>query len=216
MSNVCWLLARALTLCRGGREPGLSLGCETLLPEPLGGLQARDLALDRGEQPLPLGELALDRPALVGLLGNDLGLGRVGAVETKLPLLDFGAEALHLTQHARILARHALDRVEPVEQVVEGHRPEQHLERVPLAAVDVERDEPRRQVGLRVPQARPGDRQMTRVRLQVGVDPIELDVGEVVALDRVRELRVDLLNLVEHVLRPERVWRRRSGQRRPC
>ena len=46
---------------------------------------------------MPLGELALDRPALLGLLGDDLGLGRSGAVETNPPLLDLGAEALHLT-----------------------------------------------------------------------------------------------------------------------
>ena len=55
-------------------------------------------------------------------------------------------------------------------------------------------------MSLRVPQARTGDRQMARVRLQLGVDPIELHVGEVVGLDRVRELRVDLLDLAEHVL----------------
>jgi hypothetical protein len=41
---------------------------------------------------------------------------------------------------------------------------------------------------------------MPRIRLQVGVDPVELHVGEVVRLDRVRELRVDRLDLVEHVL----------------
>jgi hypothetical protein len=39
-----------------------------------------------------------------------------------------------------------------------------------------------------------------RVRLQVGVDPAELDVREVVALDGLLELTVDQLDLVEDVL----------------
>src|SRR5687768_15527565 len=56
---------------------------------------------------------------------------------------------------------------------------------------------------------------MPRVRFQVGIDPVELHVGEVVGLDRVRELRVDLLDLVENVLRlsPLRVDARISGGR---
>ena len=44
-------------------------------------------------------------------------------------------------------------------------------------------------MGLRVAEARLGDRQMPRVRLQVGIDRVELHVREVVGLDRVRELR---------------------------
>ena len=39
-------------------------------------------------------------------------------------------------------------------------------------------------MGLRIAQARLRDRQMPRVRLQVGVDRVELHVGEVVGLDR--------------------------------
>ena len=191
-------VALALHRCRGEPRPGLRL--EPLLTEPLGGLEAGDLTLDRREQPLALGELPLDRPPLVGLVGDDLGLRRASAVETNLPLLDLAAEVLHLTQDARVLVRHPFDRVHPVEQVVERFRAEQHLESVPLAAVDVERDEPCRKVGLSTAQARLRDSQMARVRLQVGVDLVELDVGEVVRLDRMRELPVDRLDLFEHVL----------------
>ena len=53
---------------------------------------------------------------------------------------------------------------------------------------------------LRIAQARLGDRQMPRVRFQVGIDRVELHVGEVVGLDSELELRIDLLNLVEDVL----------------
>ena len=163
---------------------------------------------------MALGELALDRPPLVGLLGDDLGLSRASAVETELPLLDLDAEVLHLTQDTRVLVRHPLDRVHPVEQVVERLRAEEHLESVVPAAVDIERDEPRRKMGLSAAQARLRDRQMARVRLQVGVDRVELDVGEVVRLDRMRELPVDRLDLFEHVLAPAPASPRRSGQLR--
>ena len=36
---------------------------------------------------------------------------------------------------------------------------------------------------------------------EVALDPVELHVGEVVRLDRVAQLRVDLLDLREHALR---------------
>jgi hypothetical protein len=42
---------------------------------------------------------------------------------------------------------------------------------------------------------------MSRVGLQVRLDPLELEVGEVVALDRLLDLRVQRVNLVEDVVR---------------
>ena len=44
------------------------------------------------------------------------------------------------------------------------------------------------------------EHEVPRVRRQLGVDPPELDVREVVALDRLLELRVDQVDLLEHVL----------------
>ena len=58
---------------------------------------------------------------------------------------------------------------------------------------------------------------MAAVRLQVAIDLVELDVGEVVRLDRMGEARVHLLDLAEDRLRllalgaDRRVGRRRAG-----
>ena len=184
-----------------GAEARLGLRCEPLLAQPLGGLEARDLILDRGEQALALRELALDRAALRRPVGDDRDLGLLRALEAALPLDHLRPEALDLAEHACVLGGDAIDRVDPVEEVVDRLGAEDDLDRAPVAAVLVQRDEALGEVHLRPLEARPRDRQVLRVRLQVGLDPVELDVREVVRLDRVRELPVDLLDLGEDALR---------------
>ena len=64
--------AEAARCCAASR--GLGLGRELRLAARLLGLQLLDLALDPGEQLLPLRELALDRLLLARALGHDPGL----------------------------------------------------------------------------------------------------------------------------------------------
>ena len=66
-----------------------------------------------------------------------------------------------------------------------------------------------------VAEARPRDHEMPPVRLQVGVDLRELDVREVVRLDRVRELRVELLDLRRAPPAPARASTRSTGRPSP-
>ena len=192
-------LRSALRLALQGRrgQPGAGRGCSLLLPPALRGLEARDLILDRGEEPLALGQLALDRAALLGPLGDDVLLRSPGALQPDPPLHDLLAEALHLAEHATVLRRHALDRVEAVEQVVDRLGGQHDLERALLVPADVERDEPLGQVRLTVLEALLRDLQVSGVGLELAPDLVELDVREVVGLDRVRQLRVDLLDLGE-------------------
>ena len=63
-----------LSLQRHSREPRPRLCGSALLAEALGGLEARDLVLDRGEQPVALGKLSLDRLPLGCAIGDDLHL----------------------------------------------------------------------------------------------------------------------------------------------
>jgi hypothetical protein len=61
-----------------------------------------------------------------------------------------------------------------------------------------------------------GDSELEPVPLQVALDPVELDVREVVRLDRVLEARVDLLDLAENLLRLRLLGRDRARIRRRC
>jgi hypothetical protein len=135
------------------------------------------------------------------LVRNDLHLRLLRALESALPLDHLRAEALHLAQHACVLLGHTIDGVEAVQQVVDRLGAEDDLDRAPVAAVLVERDEALGEMRLGCLEARARDRQVARVRLELALDPVELHVREVVGLDRVRELAVDLLDLRQHALR---------------
>ena len=110
--------------------------------QALGGLEAGDLVLDRREQAAALGELALDR-LRAGLRGRRRPAPAPPSPASAAPCVpDLRAEALHLAQDARVLGGDPLDGVEPVEEVVDRLGAEQHLERRPSLASDVQRDEP--------------------------------------------------------------------------
>ena len=152
-----------------------------------------DLVLDRGEQLLALREASFDRLLLRRALGDDLGLVRAGVLEARPACLDRLPVPLDLLQDPRVLARDALDGVEPSDDVVEAARAEDHLERRVSVAVHVQVAEALGDPRLRDPEALSRGLEMARVRAQVGVDPVELDVRVVVRLDRLREARVELL-----------------------
>jgi hypothetical protein len=182
------------------RDPLPRLLLEPSLPRRLGGLELGDLVADRGEHALALAQLALDRAAPRRPVRDLSLLRRARLLQLGLALLHGPLERLHLAEDARVLRGDSVDRVEAVQEVVERLGAEQHLDRGGVVAVDVERDEPLREMPLRPLEARLRELQMARVLLQVVLDLRQPDVREVEALDRVRELRVDLADLVEHAL----------------
>ncbi len=111
---------------------------ECRLPSLLLGSHLCDLALDGREQAILLGQLRLDRLLLRRLLGHDLRLAGVRLLEFGTPRLDFLAVALDRAEDLRVLTRHALDGVEPGNDVVEARRSEDHLERGVTLAIDVQ------------------------------------------------------------------------------
>ena len=155
----------------------------------------RDLVLDGREELVLLRDLRLDRLLLRCLLGDDPRLVGARLLEVLATCLDLLAVLLDRVQDPRVLARDALDRVEPGDDVVEALRAEDHLERRVALAVDVEVAEALLDALLRDDEALPGGREVLRVRHEVGVDAIELDVRVVPRLDRRLELVVHALDL---------------------
>ena len=160
-----------------------------------------DLALDRAEQRLALPELALDRGAGGIPFGDDLHLLFLSVLEAPLPLLHLTAEVRDLAQDERVLLPDAVDGVHTAEHVVEARGAEQHREAGILAFGGVEIDQPRGELPLRPLQALLGDDEGVRVGGKIVLDSCQLDVGEVVGLDRPLQARVELLDLAEDALR---------------
>jgi hypothetical protein len=79
-------------LRRHSRQPRPRLGGGALLAEALGCLETRDLILDRGEQPVALGKLSLDRLPLGCAIGDDLHLLGLRPLEPHPLLPDLGPE----------------------------------------------------------------------------------------------------------------------------
>ena len=132
---------------------------------------------------------------------DDLRLALARGAELGPPCLDLVPEALDVPEHLRVLAADALGHVQAIEEVVEVLGAEDDLDGAARVAVDVEGPEALRDVRLRDGQARLRDVEMAPVRLEIRVDLVELDVREVVGLDRVRELGVHLADLGEDRLR---------------
>ncbi len=115
------------------------------------------------------------------------------------------------------MATDRLGHVEPVEKIIEAPRPEHDLDRARRVTVDVEGAQPLRDVQLGDAEARLGGDEVPAVDVEVDVDLVELDVREVVGLDRVPELGVHLLDLGDDraglvALRADgRIGRRRPG-----
>ena len=151
-------------------------------------------------------------------LGHDLGLVLPRRLQALTTLLDLLAERLDVPEHLRVLVADALHHVEPAEQVVEVLGAEEDLDSATPVAVHVQRAEPLGDVRLSGFEALLGHHQMMRVRVQVGVDLVELHVRVVVGLDRLLELDVRLVNLRQHglglgALRLDRVRRRGADAR---
>jgi hypothetical protein len=124
----------------------------------------------------------------------------VGLLELRLVLGDRHLEGSDLLDDARILLGGRVDRLDAVEEVLEAGRAEQDRECRVVLGRGVRTDQPGRERVLRDLQVRSGQLQLLAVLALVGLDLLQLDVGEVVLLDRPAEALVDLLNLREHTL----------------
>ena len=184
-----------------GGKPGSSLRSEGGLATPLLRLHLRDLVLDRREKLLALCESRFDRGFLGGPLGDDLRLPLARVLQAGTPCLDLLAEALDLSEDPRVLARDALDRVEPRDDVVQASSAEQHLERGVAFAVDVEVAETLGDSALSHVQALARSDEVACVGIELPVDPVELDVRVVVRLDGRAEAHVEVLELGDDRLR---------------
>jgi hypothetical protein len=166
-----------------------------------------------------LPDLRFDRGLLGRALAYELGLSRPSTLEPLRPGACLGPEDLDLAEHARILGRNAVLRLDPAQNVVQRAGAEQNLEGRVGAPGDVDRDQAVRQRGLRAAQVSLGDGETDAILGQVALDALQLDVGEVVGLDRAREARVERANLAEHtlslrLLRGKRARLGRRGRRR--
>ena len=128
---------------------------------------------------------------------------------------------LDVPEHLRVLIADALHHVETAEEVVEVLRAEEDLDGAAAVTVHVQRAQPIGDVRLGGIEALLRDDEVVRVRVQVGVDLIELDVRVVVRLDRLLELDVGLLDLRQHrlglgPLRLDRVRGRRADAGEKC
>ena len=110
-----------------------------------------------------------------------------------------GAEPLHLLQHLCVLLGDTIDRVEPVDHVLEARAAQEDLERGRRVA-HVQVAQPARESALGNLEVPAGDAHLAVVRPQVGLDRVKLDRGGVVRLDRLPELRVERLDVREHPL----------------
>jgi hypothetical protein len=183
------------------REVRVDLLRERALAAALLRLDLRDLAADGRQHRLALGEPSFDVRPLRRLRGDDLCLRTPCLCELRRTPLDGVASGDHPVQRARVLLRDPVCSLEALEQVVEALGAEQHGNGGVVAVRGVELDDALRKPGLGDAVVRTGDAEVPLVALDVALDPVELDVGEVVGLDHVREVGVDLLHLGEDVLR---------------
>ena len=168
-SSVCGTRRRAGR--RRSLEPRARLPLQLCLPARLRGLHARDLVLDRRRRAAAARRADPRSSASGRALGDHLGLPHaVGAELHATALRTSLRNRRDVLQHLRVLPADALGHVEPVEQVVEALRAEDHLDRAAGVAVDVEGAQPLRDVSLCGDEARARDHEMPTVGLQVGVD----------------------------------------------
>ena len=97
---------------------------------------------------MPLREAGLDLPLGRGPRGDDLLLARASALQLLAANRDLGAEPLDLLQHLGVLLGHAVDRVQPVDEILEARAAQEDLERRRRVAADVEVAQPARQAAL--------------------------------------------------------------------
>ena len=117
-SAASWLRAASAACCAR-----ILLAARLLGPEPL------DLAANRREELLALGEPRLDLALGLGPRGDHRLLVRLRRLQPVAPNRHLAPEPLHLLEHLRVLLGHAVDRVEAVDEVFEARAAEEDLER---------------------------------------------------------------------------------------
>ena len=181
-------------------HPRSRLLAQDLLAARLLLLQLLDLVANGPEELLPFREPGLDLTLGGSPGGDDLLLARASTLQPLAANRDLGAEPLDLLQHLSVLLGHAVDRVEPVDEVLEARAAQEDLERRHRVPADVEVAQPARQTALGDLEVAAGDAHLAVIRAQVGLDRIELDRGGVVRLDGLSELCVERLDVGQHLL----------------
>ncbi len=198
-----------------GRKTRPRLRGELGLAAGLLRLKLPDLALQAGERALLLRDLTLDRALLARPLRDDPRLRGARTRQVRTALLDLLAELRHILEDLRILVADPLHHVEAPEEVVEALGAENDLDCPAAVAVDVERPQPICDVYLRGAEALLRNDEVPCVRVEIGVDLLQLHVRVVVGLDRLLELRLRCLDLSENGLRLRTLGLdRRIGSRR--
>ena len=139
--------------------------------------------MQRRQQRVLLRDPAFDRPLLGRERRDELVLLPLGAGELSPASLQGGPEVPDLPDDTRVERRDALRGVEARHHVVEAPRAEDHLERRALAGL-VERDEPLRHRALAGREVVARDAALLAVLAHVLLDVSELELRQVVALNR--------------------------------
>ncbi len=154
----------------GEFEPRASLGGEPRLLRTLGSLETADLAADRPQQALTLGQLALDGGLLGRTLGHEPSLLDVRVLQASAPRANGDAERLHLSKHLGALVGDASRGIEPLDQIFDARRADQHLEPGAVAPRRVELDEPELESGLRATQVALRQLELPAILLEIALD----------------------------------------------
>jgi hypothetical protein len=185
------VIAEAPLLCGRG-EPRLA--------RLLFRLEPGDLALDRLDEALALGEPGLDLLLGGGPLGDHLLLPGLGLLQERRANRDVVLELLDLADHLRVLRGDAVDRLDAVQELGQAVRPEQNRERRVVLRLLVHRPDPVAEAALRNHEVVLRDREVPRVQRTLGLDPRQIFRRAVVRLHGPLQLRVEGLDLVEHAL----------------
>src|SRR5207248_10505783 len=111
--------------------------------------------------------------------------------------LDRRLERRNLLDDARILLGGRIDRLDPVQQILEARRAEEHRERRVVLGRGVRGHEPGGERVLRNLEVRLRELELPPILSLIGLDLVETYMGEVVCLDGGAQAVVDLLDLVE-------------------
>ena len=137
---------------------------------------------------------------LCSLLRDDAALLGVRPLQLGPMTLDRRLERRNLLDDARILLGGRIDRLDPVQQILEARRAEEHRERRVVLGRGVRGHEPGGERVLRNLEVRLRELELPPILSLIGLDLVEADIGEVVGLDGGAQAVVDLLDLGEHPL----------------
>ena len=135
-----------------------------------------------------------------GALPDEARLLDAGVFEVLLVRRDLPLERDHLVHHGDVLRRHRLQCLDPVDEIVDALRAEEHRKRRLLVPRRVDDDEPLLERHLRLAEIRPRRVQRLAVDLQAALDPVEPRAGRVVGAGGPLDAPVELLKPAQDLL----------------